>query len=323
MKSICVFSGGLDSMLAAELIRAQDIDVVAFFFETPFFSSEKARRYARCMDLPIKVLNITDRHLKIVKSPRHGHGENMNPCIDCHALMIRVAGEHLEKEGADFLITGEVLGQRPMSQNRKALSIVSAESGMDGLLLRPLSAKRLPLSIPEKEGWVDREKLMGLSGRSRKPQMALATKLGITDYPSPGGGCLLTDIGFSRRLRDLLAHEPFPPVRDLELLKFGRHFRIDQDLKLVVGRNKKENQVMQEISKPGDMRMKTLSVPGPVVMIRGELSPETERLAAILTATYSDAKDREEIDIVLLGNGHEKMIKAGGRKKEAFKAAII
>jgi tRNA U34 2-thiouridine synthase MnmA/TrmU len=204
MKALCVFSGGLDSMLASELIRAQGIEVLALFFETPFFASPQARKSAESIALPIKVVDITDTHLEMLKNPRHGYGGHMNPCIDCHALMIRTAGEMLEQEGASFIITGEVMGQRPMSQNLKALSMVASESGFQKLILRPLSAKRLPITLPEEEGWVDRERLLGFSGRSRKPQMELAERLHITEYPSPAGGCLLTDEVFSRRLKDPL-----------------------------------------------------------------------------------------------------------------------
>ena len=157
-------------MLASELIRAQGIEVLALFFETPFFASPQARKSAESIALPIKVVDITDSHLEMLKNPKHGYGGHMNPCIDCHALMIRTAGEMLEQERASFIITGEVMGQRPMSQNLKALSMVASESGFQKLILRPLSAKRLPITLPEEKGWVNRERLLGFSGRSRKPQ---------------------------------------------------------------------------------------------------------------------------------------------------------
>src|SRR4030042_2624974 len=208
MKALLVFSGGLDSLLAAQVIRAQDIDVLGLFFETPFFSSEKAKQSAAEIHLPLKIVDLTESHLRIVRKPKHGHGGNMNHCIDCHALMLRSAGDLLEKEEASFIISGEVLGQRPMSQNFKALSIVAKESGFNGLILRPLCAQHLPVTVPEERGWVKREELLSLSGRSRKPQMELAGKLNIRHYPSPAGGCLLTDPVFSRRLRDLFSSRP-------------------------------------------------------------------------------------------------------------------
>ena len=204
MKALCVFSGGLDSMLAAELIRGQGIEVLALFFETPFFESRKARKSAESLKLPIEVVDISERHLAMVKNPKHGYGSHMNPCIDCHALMFRVAGEMLAEKKAFFVVSGEVLGQRPMSQNKQALATVASESGLHGLLLRPLSAKCLPETIPEEKGWVKREDLMDFQGRTRKPQIDLAAKRNITDYPSPAGGCLLTEKVFSRRLKDLL-----------------------------------------------------------------------------------------------------------------------
>jgi tRNA-uridine 2-sulfurtransferase len=208
MKALAVFSGGLDSMLAAELIRVQGIDVLGLFFETPFFHAARARRSAEILHLPLKVLDLAEPHLEVVKKPRYGYGGNMNPCIDCHALMLRKAVERLAEENAQFIITGEVLGQRPMSQNLRALSTVAARSGRPELILRPLSAKLLPLTLPQEKGWVRRDELLALSGRSRKPQMELAGAFNISEYPMPAGGCLLTDPVFSRRLKDLLSARP-------------------------------------------------------------------------------------------------------------------
>ena len=193
MKALALFSGGLDSILAAQLLEEQGVDIAGICFESPFFSAQRAHQSARYIGLPLAVTDITEPMLTIVMSPRHGYGKGLNPCIDCHALMFRVAGEMLKGEGARFMISGEVLGQRPMSQNLRSLSIISRESGFDGLILRPLSAKRLPETIAEREGWVDRERLLDLSGRSRKPQIELAKRYGVEKYPSPAGGCLLTD----------------------------------------------------------------------------------------------------------------------------------
>lgn len=323
MKALCVFSGGLDSILATEVIRLQGIDVLGLFFETPFFTPEKAKKSAAAIQLPLKVVNITDVHLTMVKNPRHGYGENMNPCIDCHALMIRCAGELLETLGADFIITGEVLGQRPMSQNRKALDTVASESGVGGLLLRPLSARHLRMTIPEKEGWVDREALRDWSGRSRKPQMALAKELGIEEYPLPAGGCLLTDKLFSRRIRDLLSYSPHCAVREIELLKIGRHFRIFPGTKLVVGRNKKENETIQGLAAPGDLILKSVSTPGPTVLALGEMSPDAEALAAAITVSYSDADDHQESEVRLIGNNTDRIVLATGCEKEEFRRYMI
>ncbi|MFC1534430.1 tRNA 4-thiouridine(8) synthase ThiI [Thermodesulfobacteriota bacterium] len=323
MKAISVFSGGLDSMLASQLIRGLGIEVQALFFETPFFSALKARESAKSINLPIKVIDITGRHLDVVKNPKHGYGEHMNPCIDCHALMFRIAGEMIEEEGASFIITGEVLGQRPMSQNRKALSIVDSESGLNGLILRPLSAKHFPLTKPEEKGWVDRNKLLGFSGRSRKPQMELAKRLNVEKYPSPAGGCLLTDKIFSRRLNDLFSFNPFFEPREIELLKLGRHFRIVPKTKIIVGRNKTENHAIHSLAKDNDLLLYAVSVPGPTVLAIGEMEPGTDDLAAEMTISYSDAEDGKEEEVSVKARGQDKTLFATSRNKEEFKQYMI
>ncbi|MFO7785136.1 MAG: tRNA 4-thiouridine(8) synthase ThiI [Thermodesulfobacteriota bacterium] len=323
MKALSVFSGGLDSLLASELIRAQGIDVLALFFETPFFRSQNARRFASLMSLPLRVVDITDSHLAMVAAPKHGYGENMNPCIDCHALMIRTAGDLLEEEGACFIITGEVLGQRPMSQNRKALSIVESESGYTGRVLRPLCAKRLPPTIPENEGWVDREALKGFSGRSRKPQIALARELGIRDYPSPAGGCLLTDQTFSTRLRDLFKAHPYPLIRDIEALKVGRHFRLGPSRKAIVGRNQKENQTLQALAGRDDTILRSVGVPGPTVLVPGGGSSKEIYTAAAIGAAYSDTGEKERAEIHIHGRDGEETLAIAPRDKAKFRDLMI
>ncbi|MEZ4549502.1 MAG: hypothetical protein R2874_03230 [Desulfobacterales bacterium] len=204
VKALGLCSGGLDSILAALVLREQGIDVIWVAFETPFFTAEKARKASVNNDIPLIVKNITDRYVPMLKHPKCGYGKNMNPCMDCHALMFQIAGEMMAETGADFLFSGEVRGQRPMSQNKNSLRYVEKNSGFDGYILRPLSAKVLPETPMEKQGLVDRERLYGFSGRSRIPQMELAKKLGVTEYPAPAGGCLLTDVGYAKRLRDLL-----------------------------------------------------------------------------------------------------------------------
>jgi tRNA-uridine 2-sulfurtransferase len=322
MKALSVFSGGLDSVLAAETIRRLGMDVLAFFFETPFFSSSKAKETAGAVNLPIKIKDITRRHLEVVKNPPHGYGGNMNPCIDCHALMFRIAGEMLEEEGASFIITGEVLGQRPMSQNRGSLMVVERQSGMEGLIVRPLSARCLPPTIPEERGWIRREDLLDFSGRSRKPQMALAKRLGITKYPSPAGGCLLTDEIFSRRLRDLMSFNPAFEMREIELLKTGRHFRLSHGAKLIVGRNEDENNSIVSLAKEEDFLMTTPSAPGPDVLLTGDVTPDVEAMAAAITVSYSDAKSGET-EVKIGHRGEIRFISACGRGKEEFKRYMI
>ena len=323
MKAICVFSGGLDSMLAAEAIRAQNIDVLAFFFETPFFTAGRALASARSMNLPFKVVDITKRHLEVVKHPKHGYGGNMNPCIDCHALMFRIAGEMLESEDAAFVFSGEVMGQRPMSQNKRALAMVAEESGLHGLLLRPLSAKCLPPTIPETEGWVIREQLLGFQGRSRKPQMSMASDLKLGDYPAPAGGCLLTEKGFSRRLRDLLASKPEVIVNHLESLKLGRHFRINDHVKIVVGRNKRENEKLKGLATTEDILLNTVSVPGPAVLVSGDLLNEAIDLAVQITLSYSDAHEGEVQDVRVVGAHTDQTVSGTVPDKKDFKVFMI
>jgi tRNA U34 2-thiouridine synthase MnmA/TrmU len=323
MKALSVFSGGLDSMLAASLVRAQGIDVLALFFETPFFTSERAEKSARHLHLPLKIVDVTERHLKRVRRPKFGYGENMNPCIDCHTLMVRIAGEMLNEEGAQFVITGEVLGQRPMSQNKKSLELVAIESGVDDLLLRPLSAKCLSATFPETEGWVERDALMDIHGRSRKPQMELARRLHITDYPSPAGGCMLTEKGFSRRLKDLLSVNKDVHRNELELLKVGRHFRITPQTKVVVGRNRTENVKIAALGTTEDTLLNSASVPGPTVLLAGAPSPEALRLAAEMTTAYSDTPNQGTNDIRMIRNGQSRIISTEIRDKSVFKCYMI
>jgi tRNA U34 2-thiouridine synthase MnmA/TrmU len=323
MKALAVFSGGLDSMLAATWVRALGIEVKAIFFETPFFTSARARRSAQFLNLPFQVHNITSALLEILKNPKHGFGENMNPCIDCHALMIRQAGELLLPEKADFIITGEVLGQRPMSQNRHALAIVAAESGFAELILRPLSAKLMPPTTPEKKGWIRKEQLLDLHGRSRKPQMALAQKLEIKEYPSPAGGCLLTDPVFAMRLRDLFSAGFNFELREIELLKSGRHFRLSPTTKLIVGRNKEDNLAIEALAGSQDLILKTISIPGPTALLLGDSSPQFEEIAAQITASYSDLKMNQETDIHLSGTLGERLINATACAKETFRHLLL
>jgi len=323
MKALAVFSGGLDSILAVQLVRVQGIEILGLFFETPFFPSSGARKSAAHIKLPLRVINITESHLEVVKDPKHGYGENMNPCIDCHILMLRKACEVLEQERADFIITGEVLGQRPMSQNRKALDVIASESGRPGLILRPLSAKRLPKTIPEEKGWVDRNGLMGFSGRSRKPQMDLARQLGIREFPTPAGGCLLTDPGFSRRLKDLLTFSRDLPLRDVELLKVGRHFRVGPGTKVVIGRNERENRIIRSLCREDNLLLTPVSVPGPTVLVVGEISPKQEELAASMTAAYSDPGGGQETDIALYSRASQASLRVKRREKREFQAYMI
>jgi len=323
MKAIALFSGGLDSMLAVRLIQEQGLDVVGVCFESPFFSSDKAAQSAHHIGLSLKVVDITDSLLQIVLNPRHGYGKGLNPCIDCHELMFKTAGEMLKDEKADFIISGEVVGQRPMSQNLRSLSTISYGSGYKDLILRPLSAKRLPETLPETKGWVIRQRLLGLSGRSRQPQIELAKKFGIEDYPAPAGGCLLTEKVFSRRLKDLLSLNPNFSRRDVELLKRGRIFRLGDNAKIVVGRNQKENEVISSLRKEEDTLFRVDSFPGPTVLATGNLSMEGIELAAAITVSYSDAPTDQSVSVRVTRGSKDWSILARKRGKSDFHRFMI
>jgi tRNA U34 2-thiouridine synthase MnmA/TrmU len=275
------------------------------------------------MDLPINIVDITQRHLEVIKNPRHGYGGNMNPCIDCHILMFQIAGEMLENEGASFVLTGEVLGQRPMSQNKQSLTVIAIESGIQDLLLRPLSAKKLPSTIPEEKRWVDRDKLMDFQGRSRKPQMELARLLNIREYPSPGGGCLLTDKAFSGRLRDLFDSKNSPDVQEIELLKYGRHFRINSHTKAVVGRNKKENQAILALAGDKDLVITSANAPGPITVVLGDCSKKSLELATAITVAYSDTEDSKTAPVRIVGRSGEEIWMTKVYDKEKFRRYMI
>jgi tRNA-specific 2-thiouridylase len=306
--AIGLISGGLDSILAAQIIREQGIAVIGVSFVTPFFGARAAVQAAQALGIPLKVLDITARHLIMLRKPKHGYGGNMNPCIDCHALMLREAGEVMESTGGDFLFTGEVLGQRPMSQHKGALRIVERESGYEGRILRPLSAQLLSETIPEQEGKVDRTRLLAITGRSRKQQMELAARYHITEYLTPGGGCLLTDPIFSRRLKDLFAHQDPPQVRDIELLKIGRHLRLSPTLKVVVGRNARDNERIAELLTPADDLLRVEAYPGPHCLIPAGGSRGDIEQAATICVRYSDAPKDAEIAVIWSRAGEERQI---------------
>ncbi|HIC91186.1 MAG TPA: DUF814 domain-containing protein [Syntrophaceae bacterium] len=322
-KALGLFSGGLDSILATAIIREQGISVVVVNFKTPVFGPEKAIKSAQLLNIPLKIVDITSPFLEILRNPEHGYGSFMNPCIDCHILMLQEAGKIMEGEGFDFIFTGEVLGQRPMSQNKGTLKLIARKSGYHAHLLRPLSAKLLPETIPEKMGQVDRDSLLDISGRSRKRQMALAQRLGISEYPTPSGGCLLTDPGFSRRLKDLLQYLVNVDNQDIELLKWGRHLRLDKDTKLIIGRNKKENDAIHGLSKPQDQVLKTLNVPGPAVLIPCGTHLQNQKLAATICASYSDALEGTPVRVMVTQNHISTIISTKAVDKRSFKNLLI
>lgn len=265
--ALVLFSGGLDSILAVKILRAQDIDATPVCFESHFFSADKAQSAAAASGLDLRVEDISKSHLSIVKNPRHGRGAAMNPCIDCHLLMIKIAGGIMAREGFDFIATGEVLGQRPMSQHRQSLAIIDRQSGLAGKILRPLSAKLLAPTEAEINGLVDRDGLYDLSGRSRRGQLALAKKFGIKNIPQPGGGCILTDAEYARRLEELMRRRPNFGGNDARLLRYGRAVW-QKDLLAVIARNQAECQNLKIMARAGDWLFEPQNFPGPTVLVR-------------------------------------------------------
>jgi hypothetical protein len=308
VRGLGLISGGLDSMLAARLLMEQGIAVTGIAFVTPFFSAKNAELAAARVGFPLLVRDITAPHLAVVKAPPSGYGRLMNPCIDCHALMLRIAGEVLDAEGFDFLFTGEVLNERPMSQSLRNLNRVANLSGRPGRVLRPLSALRLKQTDVEHEGLVDRRRLLDLEGRSRRRQFELAAGWGITDYPNPAGGCLLTDPGFSRRLRDLLEHGPEAGPHELELLKIGRQFRLRAGVKAAVGKKLEHNLALTALRGPGDLLLRTVGVPGPVAVISGAANAEDVATAAGIVARYSDGSAGKVLILVESDAGNREVL---------------
>jgi len=296
IRALALISGGLDSLLAAKLICDQGCEIVGLHFKIPFCKINIKKSFP---DIGIKIIEVDlgQEFLKLIRQPLYGFGSNMNPCIDCKILMFSKAKELMPGLGAKFIITGEVLGQRPMSQNKQALKLIRDRSGLGDLLLRPLCAQFFPLSLAEKEGWVKRQKLLNFNGRRRAPQMRLAKELGFSNYATPAGGCLLTDPGFSKRLVELLAHNELS-LENLELLKVGRHFRLGDNTRLVVGRDEGENNQLARLARAGDYLFSPQKdLAGPTALARGLINQELILLSSQITSAYTDALGLEKIGV--------------------------
>jgi tRNA-uridine 2-sulfurtransferase len=314
-KALLLFSGGLDSILAVKILQDQktnpirsgksiakqfnQVIIKALIFKSYFFDSKEAEKRAKELNIPFKIADISKKHLKIVKNPDFGYGKRMNPCLDCRILMLKKAKEIMKKEKYDFIATGEVLGQRPMSQNKKSLKISEEKSLLKGYLLRPLSAKLLEETVPENKGHLERKKLLDIQGRSRKKQMELARKYNLKSYPNPSGGCLLTDPEFSRRLKELMKIYPDFKGNDVSLLKSGRHFWQGKN-KIVVGREKKENERIKKMARKKDFTVEMKNYPGPLTLVRNygnkKISKKSLERAKNLTKFYSrKARNRKDV----------------------------
>jgi tRNA U34 2-thiouridine synthase MnmA/TrmU len=324
IRALGLCSGGLDSTLAGLVLLDQGIEVEWITFETPFFAAAKARKASEKTGIPLTVKPIYPVYIKMLKDPPAGYGKQMNPCMDCHALMFKLAGEMMKENNFDFLFSGEVLGQRPMSQTRSSLQYVEKHSGFKGYILRPLSAKNLPETIPEKEGLVDRERLLDFAGRGRKRQIALAQKYGLTDYPAPAGGCLLTDVGYSRRLEELFAHQDACTEEELHLLKYGRHFRLDPKTKLIVGRTQKDNENILKYHNPQtDTLIDVKDHSSPLVLIPGGGSKDVIYLAGSICVGYSKASNLMPIEVVVTTPQGQETIQVIGIPTSDFKKLLI
>ena len=325
IKAIGMLSGGLDSRLALRLIQQQGIDIIALHFYTGFCIANRNRRVGRIekpsarnealeagsdLGVPVEVMDIAQEYMSVILNPRYGYGSGMNPCVDCRIFMLKRAKAYMEEVGAHFVFTGEVLGQRPKSQHRHQLRTIERESGLQGLLLRPLSAKLLPPTMAEKKGWVERGQLMALSGRSRREQIALAKQLNIGDYPQPAGGCcLLPDPNFARRLRDFLSHYPKQAVtpEQMALLAVGSHFRLDEDVKVILGRDEGENNFLVYAG-TGQWLFSTVDHPGPIALTADDLTPAHIERIASLAASYSDGKNEPTVRVNVRGNDLEQVV---------------
>ncbi len=326
-KAVALISGGLDSLLAARAMLEQGIHVEGINFYTGFCveghthairKKDRARPKrnnalwsAEQLGIKLHIVDIIEEYKDIVINPKHGYGANLNPCLDCKVFMVQKAREWIEQHGFDFIITGEVIGQRPKSQRRDTMPVIAEESGADDLLLRPLCAKNLPETRPEREGWVDRDQLFDFEGRSRKPQMALAKQYGFEDYAQPAGGCcFLTDKQYSVKLADLWRSrgERRYELDDIMLLKVGRHLRPRDNFKLIVGREEGENRFLEGYRKQY-RSLYPVSHRGPLVLIDGDTSEDDIQLAARLTARFSQGRSADQVDIQLqLQNGEQRLL---------------
>ena len=305
MRALALFSGGLDSMISVKLITDQGIDVTALHIDMGFGSSrdksEILAKRAAMVGADLEIVNIREQFVEeILFDPKYGYGKHFNPCIDCHGNMFRVARGLMPKYDAKFIITGEVIGQRPMSQRADAIRNVTKLAGDEegGIILRPMSAKLMAPTIPEKEGWVDREKLLGIEGRNREVQLRLAEEYGFEEYESPGGGCLLTEGAFEQKIRDMIAHEKFTAA-DIDVLKAGRHLRLPEGAKLVIGRNKEDNEHLKTIQNEKFVFARANDIPGPVALLSKNATDADKALAAKLILTYTKTPPTEEGSVTI------------------------
>ncbi|MFC2081624.1 hypothetical protein ACFLR0_00360 [Candidatus Bipolaricaulota bacterium] len=315
IQAIAAFSGGLDSILAALVVRRAGIGVTLLHVQHLFSADERGRaRLAAAAEragLPLLIVDASGDHLGTIRYPKHGYGQGMNPCVDCRIFMLKVAKRVMEERGAQFVVTGEVLGQRPKSQHHGALLQAAEESGLGDRLLRPLCANLLPETLPVKQGWLKREDLLSIQGRSRQQQMALAKELGVDDYPQPAGGCVLIEKAYAARVRDAFDHvgRDVVGVDEFRLLRLGRHFRMSEGVKLIVGRNHDENQRLAGHA-PGRLRLNPVDVMGPTALVEGAPSDDELQLCGQLVARYCDHAGRASIPLEVSSDSGQRTLDA-------------
>lgn len=324
-KVVALLSGGLDSQLAVRMMQEQGFDVSAVAIKTPFCDFDcgrgcgfEIRQRADDLGVDLKTVYLGDEYIEMLKSPKHGRGAGFNPCVDCRSMMFDAAKKHMEEIGAEFVISGEVLGQRPMSQHRQALHTIEKESDLEGKILRPLSGALLPPTDVEKKGLIRREDLGQIKGRTRSAQLRMAKEYGIEDPPNAGGGCLLTDPSFGLRAKDLFDHVQTPTINDIDLLKVGRQFRFDEKTKIIVGRDHDENVIIRSLALKEDVILEAKDHMGPTTIIRGDSTEKNLRLAASITLRYSDAAKDQDALVIVEGNGARSEISARAAQETEY-----
>ena len=324
-KVVALLSGGLDSQLAIKMMQEQGFDVSAVAIKTPFCDFDcgrgcgfEIRERADDLNVNLKTVYLGDEYIEMLKHPKHGIGAGFNPCIDCRSMMFDAAKKHMEEIGAEFIISGEVLGQRPMSQHAPALRTIENESNLVGKIVRPLSAALLPETDPEKDGLIKRENLGMIRGRTRRNQLDMAKKYGIENPPNAGGGCLLTEPQFGIKAKDLFSHTKNPTINDIDLLKIGRHFRLDEETKFIVGRNKDENEMIKAIALPGDILLEAKDFVGPVSILRGSNAKKHLKFASSVTLRYSDAPNNKQAIVSIKNNDLVEEITAESAEEKSY-----
>ena len=324
-KVVALLSGGLDSQLAIKMMQEQGFDVSAVAIKTPFCDFDcgrgcgfEIRERADDLNVNLKTVYLGDEYIEMLKHPKHGIGAGFNPCIDCRSMMFDAAKKHMEEIGAEFIISGEVLGQRPMSQHAPALRTIEKESDLVGKIVRPLSAALLPETDPEKDGLIKRENLGMIRGRTRRGQLDMAKKYGIENPPNAGGGCLLTEPHFGIKAKDLFSHTKNPTINDIDLLKIGRHFRLDEETKFIVGRNKDENEMIKAIALPGDILLEAKDFVGPVSILRGSNAKQHLKFASSITLRYSDAPNNEQAIVSIRDNDLVEEIASKSAEEDSY-----